>query len=173
MKNSLLILILVSLIGCTKYDCNDLEYRDGLRYEKNTNILANGHYKCVDIRNGGGSSEHITEYEFNNGLPVGSWTYHAQGQLIQNGEFIKAEKLKKAITKKTKAKVTLVEAWYEGQYGKLNIDIISPQTPLDSINSSQLYKKYALDIAREYKLSTIVFRQKINEEWKYLSYDSE
>ncbi len=170
MKNLVIILLSLFVFGCTNYDCEDLEYKDGFQYEKTTGNLANGHYKCIDIRTSGGSSKHVTEYQYKDGLGVGKWTYHAQGQLIHNGEYLDCPDLKDLIKSKTEAKIIEIEAWYEGEFGQLNIDIVSPRTNLDSINSLFIMKNHTSEICSKYKLQQVEFRQRINGKWSNRSF---
>jgi hypothetical protein len=170
MKKSIIILLSLFLFSCTNYDCDDLEYKDGLQYEKGTGNLANGHYKCIEIRNSLGSSKHVTEYRYKDGLGTGKWTYHAQAQLIQNGEYLEYPDLKTLLKTKTDAEIIEIEAWYEGEFGQLNIDIISPKTSLDSLNSLSIVTNHTSEICLKYKLQQVEFRQKINNEWSFRSF---
>lgn len=154
-KNLLIVFMSLSLFSCTDYDCDDLEYKDGFRYEKVTGHLANGHYKCIEIKTGLGSSKHVTEYTYKDGLGTGKWTYYAQDQLIQNGEYLDYPELKDLIKSKTNSEIVELEAWYEGEFGKLNIDIISPKISIDSLNPLSIMNDQVLKICSKYKLQQV------------------
>lgn len=168
-----LILLSLLLFSCTNYNCDDLEYKDGFQYEKTTGQLANGHYRCIEIRNGGGgNSEHVTECDYKNGQGIGKWTYEAQGQLIHNGEYLDYPDLKALLKAKTKAKFVKIEAWYEGRYGELKIDIFSPESSLDSLSSLSIIENHVLEICSKYKLQKIKFRQNIDNEWSIRTFQA-
>jgi hypothetical protein len=171
MKHILLSLSIASLfISCNSYTCDDLILKEGLYYEKLSGHLANGDEECIEIRNSLGPSNHVTSYSYKNGLPTGKWSYYAQGQLIQSGEYLNNHKLEKEIKNLTKAKTIHIETWFEGNYGELNIDIYSPATPIDTVSANKLILKYTKQICANYKLSSTTFRQKIKGNWQYLSF---
>jgi hypothetical protein len=172
---SIIVNISISLLfySCNQYSCDDLEVVDGKRYEVSTGELANGDKECLEIRNSGGASTHVTNYSYKNGLPSEKWTYKAQGQIIQSGEYINHIQLEEEINNLTKAKTIYIQTWFEGGFGELNIDIYSPSNPLDSINAADLVEKYVRDISIRYGLKQISFRQKIDGEWEYLSFSTD
>jgi len=173
MKYLILILFLLSLFlpNCASYDCDDLEYKEDICYEKATGKLANGTYKCTEVGNGGGGAiVHVTEYNYINGLGAGKWSYHAQEQLIQNGEYLDFPELKNLIKSKTHSEIVEIEAWYEGNYGQLNIYIRAPKQDLDSLSSLEIMQNHTLPICSKYELEKVVFRQGANKQWKHLSF---
>ncbi len=169
-------IISMLFLACSgNYDCGDLVHKEGFYYEKATGNLASGFFECTEIRNGGGgNTNHVTKYKYKNGLEIGKWTYHAQGQLIHRGEFIEASTVEELITSKTNAKAVQLEAWYEGDYGELNIYIISSKQALDSLTAQSIIKNNATDICKKYKLESISIIEKVNgQEWARKSFPTQ
>ena len=162
---SIFIFIVVIVSSCS-YECKELEYKNGLAYEKSTGNPANGKYECIETRgNSGMQSTHKTVSNFENGYPIGKWEYYYQDDLIQNGEYLSEDKFKKEIIKLTEAQTVLIETWYEGNYGHLNVDLYFPQKTLDSIETSNLQKLFGKELCEKHNLKYTYFRQKTDSSW--------
>ena len=163
MKHFLFLLTLSLLYSCNSYDCGDLKFKNGQNFEKSTGKPANGKYQCIETR--GSGMTHKTIHNYEDGFSKGKWEYYCQGDLIQNGEYLNQDEFKKSIKELTKAKTVDIEAWYEGNYGRLYIDLYSPQTILDTLKASKLHKQFGEKICKQYNLEDVFFRQKIESGW--------
>ncbi|MGB1040483.1 MAG: hypothetical protein ACPGVD_06400 [Flavobacteriales bacterium] len=160
--------IFILITNCSpKYRCDDIEFKDGFMFEKNSNILATGLYRCFEPKDGiYGSQLNIIEYK--DGLGTDKWEYYYNDDLIQFGEFIENRELKNLIISLVKPEGIEIQTFYEGSketFGWLYIDIIKPKKSLNS-KSIKSIKHQARKLSEEYQITGYIIKEWKNNEWK-------
>ncbi len=135
MKKNLSIILFFSLtiLSCQKkYGCDDLEFRNGLKYEKGSVKLADGKFECIEDRDGQGYI-HETYMNYEGGRNVGEWEYLVQNDIIHYGRIIRNNELEKTLSQNFGAKNIELDVWHEGDFNFFDLRVFEPKNILDSL----------------------------------------
>ena len=126
-KISFIVILSSAIVSCTQsIDSGKIERKDGLYTDKGTGELLDGKYESVEPIGGTYSGNHESTFEYDEGIPVGEWTYTFNGDPIHSGKYLVENELKSKINSLTNSKITDLNFWEEGGYWMLDIELLFP-----------------------------------------------
>ena len=153
-KKSLLGIFSLLLIGCTQtIESDNIVRRQGLYVDLKTGNPLNGNYKSITPIGGTYSGNHESTLEYDDGIPVGEWTYNFNGDLIHSGRYLIENKLKSKINSIASSKRTDLKFWVEGDFWMLDLELYFPEKT-DSITMKNIVDITNNEISHKYHYKT-------------------
>lgn len=126
-KTRLLAIFTLVLIGCTQsIDSDKIKRKDGQYINSETGELLNGKYKNIEPIGGTYGGNHESTFEYDDGIPVGKYTYTFNGAPIYSGRYLDENELKEKINSLTKSKRVDLNLWEEGGCWMLDVELLYP-----------------------------------------------
>jgi hypothetical protein len=125
--------------------------RDGLHLSSSTGELLDGKFKQVTKPDPEHpfDREHVSLLEYDDGVPVGSWSYTFGGDLIHSGEYLDEPEVKDSMKSITGCARIDLDLWKEGWYPFLSVRLIKPLRydsvaleSLEQLSAERLRAKY-------------------------------
>ncbi len=134
LKIRLLIILCLAIISCTKtVEFEKIQRKDGSYSNEDNGELLDGEYKCVKPIGGTYNGNHESTFKYDEGIPIGEWTYTFNGDLIHSGKYLVENELKANIISLTNSKRIDLNLWEEGGDWMLDIELIFPEEKDSSV----------------------------------------
>lgn len=151
----LLLGFILTSLGCAQLiESDGLTLKNGLYYDSSSGELLDGKYKRQSQIGNGYAGYHISREEYINGVPIGTWSYSFNGDLISRGKYLDDLNTQIALQDMTNSLRVDLDLWQEGNYPILTINLIQPQIS-DSMTMKAVSKTVQQRLGEIYEFQTI------------------
>ncbi len=157
-------ILFLTLIGCKQsIEPDKIERINGLYVYAESGEPLNGKYKCVTPIGGTYDGNHVSTFEYDDGIPVGEWVYTFNGDPVHSGKYVKESTIQASLQTITDSKRVDLDLWEEGGYPMLTIDLIQPQNT-DSISLKEIEKTVKDKLLRKYEYKAVFVESVTDQE---------
>ncbi|MGB3778990.1 MAG: hypothetical protein WA960_11580 [Tunicatimonas sp.] len=168
LNKAFLAILFLILIGCEQsIESDKIKRINGLYVYAGSGEPLDGKYRCATPIGGTYDGDHVSTFEYDDGIPVGEWTYTFNGDPIHSGKYVKEPTIQADLQTITDSKRVDLDLWEEGGYSMLTIDLVQPQNT-DSVSLKELEKTLKDKLLKRHECKIVFVESVTDQEEKRL-----